>query len=161
MQPNLKALLERLLVHKIDFVLIGGFAAVVHGATVVTQDIDICLAMTDACVSQLRTALGDLHPWPRMNPSATRSFLDYPADTQGLKNIYLKTDLGVLDILSEAQPAGDFESIKSRAVEVSLYGYLCKVISISDLIEVKKSMNRPKDIQAVGELELIQKKTRS
>jgi len=39
---NLRQLLERLLENKIDFVLVGGFAGVVHGATMVTQDLDIC-----------------------------------------------------------------------------------------------------------------------
>jgi hypothetical protein len=60
---NLKALLER----ENDFVLVGGFASVIHGATLVTQDLDICVAMTEEQVEKLRTALTDLHPILRMN----------------------------------------------------------------------------------------------
>lgn len=155
---DLKALLERLLVHEIDFVLIGGFAAVVHGSTLVTQDLDICAAITEPQVAKLREALRDLHPWHRMNRSARLSFLEHPKDLQGMNNIYLQTDLGILDILSQTQPAGDFEQIKSRSVEISLYGHKCKVISIEDLINVKAAMKRPKDLQAVDELKLIQSK---
>lgn len=158
MQPNLKALLERLLVHEIDFVLVGGFAAAVHGSTLVTQDIDICTAITEAGVAKLREALKDLHPWLRMNPAAKLSFLEHPVEVRGTNNIYLKTDLGVLDILSQVPPAGDFEAIKGRAIEIVLYGHKCKVISIEDLIRVKEAMNRPKDQQAVLELKLIQSK---
>lgn len=155
MQQNLKSLLDRLLTHDIDFVLIGGFAAVVHGVTLVTQDLDICAAITESEVVKLRAALKDLHPWHRMNPTARLSFLEHPREVQGTRNIYLKTDLGVLDILSEASPAGSFEELKKRAMEIPLYGHKCKVISIDDLIRIKESMRRPKDLQTVQELKLI------
>ena len=153
---NLKELLRTLLEHEIDFVLIGGFAAVVHGTTLVTQDLDICAAITEEQVSKLRKALKDLHPRHRMNPNAKHSFLEYPEVIKGINNIYLETDLGILDILSQTEPAGSFDEIKSRALEVSLYGYKCRVISIEDLIQIKKSMKRPKDLQAVEELKIIQ-----
>ena len=160
MQPNLKALLERLLVYNIDFVLIGGFAALVHGSTMVTQDIDICAAITEEEVAKLREALKDLHPKHRMNPNAKHSFLEYPADIRGVNNIYLETDLGVLDIISQTQPAGSFAEIKSRSFEVPLYGRKCRIISIDDLIKVKEMMNRPKDQQVVKELKLIKEKSK-
>jgi hypothetical protein len=161
MNPNLKALLERLLSHNVDFVLIGGFAASVHGCTMVTQDIDICAAITEVEVAKLREALKDLHPKHRMNPNAKHSFLDYPAELKGINNIYLETDFGVLDILSQTQPAGSFEEIKSRSFEISLFGEKCKVMSIDDLIRVKEVMNRPKDQQAVRELKLIKQKSKT
>lgn len=157
---NLKALLERLLESKVDFVLIGGFASVVYGSTNVTQDIDICAAMTDENITSLRQALADLNPKHRMNPSFKPSFLDHPQDLKGWNHIYLQTDLGILDVLSEVPPAGTFSEIKSRAVEVSLYGHKCKVISIDDLIQIKGSMKRPKDLQVLSELEAIRRKLR-
>jgi predicted nucleotidyltransferase len=159
--PNLKALLERLITHNVDFVLIGGFAASVHGCTMVTQDIDICAAITEEEVAKLREALKDLHPKHRMNPNAKHSFLEYPTEIKGTNNIYLETDLGVLDILSQTQPAGSFAEIKSRSFEIPLYGRKCRVISIDDLITVKEKMNRPKDQQAVRELRLIKQKSES
>ncbi len=158
---NLKELLKILLENDVDFVLIGGFAATVHGSTLVTQDLDICAAITEEQVTKLRKALGSLNPKHRMNPNFKPSFLDYPKDIKGTNNIYLETDLGVLDILSQTQPAGDFSSIKSRASEISLYGFKCKVISIEDLIRVKEAMKRPKDLQAVKELRIIQLKSRA
>lgn len=158
MQPNLKALLERLMAHGVDFVLIGGFAAIVHGCTLVTQDLDICAAITETEVAKLREALKDLHPKHRMNPNAKHSFLDYPADIRGTNNLYLETDLGVLDILSQSNPAGNFEEIKSRSIEILLYGKKCRIISIDDLISIKESMKRPKDIQTAHELKIIKQK---
>jgi len=158
---NLRDLLKTLLENKIDFVLIGGYAAVIHGSTLVTQDLDICTAITEEQLTKLRIALKDLNPCHRMNPNAKHSFLNYPKDSKGFNNIYLETDLGILDILSQTQPAGGFEEIKSRAVEVSLYGYKCKVISIDDLILVKEAMKRPKDLQTVHELQLIKLKLKA
>jgi predicted nucleotidyltransferase len=159
--PDLKALLQRLLEHKIDFVLIGGFAGTVHGITLVTQDLDICVAITEGEVAKLREALKDIHPKHRMDPSFKPSFLDYPKDLTGVNNIYLETDLGVLDILSSSEPAGDFKEIKSRSVQITLYGHKCNVISIDDLIKIKESMKRPKDLQAVEELKLIRDRKKS
>jgi predicted nucleotidyltransferase len=160
-KQSLKALLERLLAHDIDFVLIGGFAAVVHGSTLVTQDLDICAAITEPQIAKLREALKDLNPRHRMNRAANLSFLDHPRDLRGVQNIYLETELGILDILSKAEPAGEFEAIKSRSCEISLYGYKCRVISIEDLILVKEAMRRPKDLQAAEELRLILSKSKS
>ena len=152
---DLSKLLEVLLDNEIDFVLIGGFAAVVHGSTLVTQDIDICMSISDTSVEKLRAALKNFNPWHRMNKNAKLSFLEHPASLDGLNNIYLQTDLGILDVLSETRPAGVFEAIKERSIEIPLYGHKCRVISIDDLILVKESMNRPKDIQAVAELKRI------
>lgn len=152
---NLKTLLEILLKEEIDFVLVGGFAAVVHGSTLVTQDLDICAAITEEQMAKLRHALKDFHPKHRMNPKAKRSFLEYPKDFSGINNIYLETDLGVLDVMSELPPVGTFERIKNKSQLIAIYGYKCKVISLDDLIQIKESMKRPKDQQAAIELRAI------
>jgi predicted nucleotidyltransferase len=156
---DLKELLKRLLREEVDFVLIGGFAATAHGSTLVTQDLDICAAITNEQVTKLRNALKDLHPRHRMNPSFKPSFFDQPKenDIKDTKNLYLETDLGILDILSETQPAGNFDALKKRSIEISIYGHKCRVISIDDLILIKESMKRPKDLQAVQELRIVQR----
>lgn len=99
-----------------------------------TQDLDICMAMSEENISKLRTILTDYHPWHRMNSKSKLSFLEHPKSVDNLNNIYLQTDLGVLDILSETQPAGVFQAIKHKSIEIPLYGHKCKVISIDDLI---------------------------
>lgn len=158
---NLQQLLERLLEHKINFVLIGGFAGVVHGATMVTQDLDICMAITDGEVAKLRTALEGLNPVHRMNPNFQPSFKDQPKDLKGVNNLYLKTDLGILEVISQVQPVGNFERVKEKAFEISLYGYRCKVIALDDLIHVKDSMPRPKDKALAKELKTIKSASKS
>lgn len=154
---DLKKLLKLLLENEIDFVLIGGFAAVVHGSTLVTQDLDICSSMSVESIEKLRAVLKEFNPIHRMNRKAALSFIDHPENLTGLNNIYLDTDLGILDILSATQPAGDFKTIKQNSIQINIYGYTCNVISIDDLIKVKSSMKRPKDLQAVEELLKIKK----
>jgi predicted nucleotidyltransferase len=158
---NLNHLLKRLLESKIDFVLIGGYAAVLHGSSQVTQDIDICAVISDANLEELRTTLRDLDPKHRMNPDFQPSLMDYPAKGQKIDNYYLRTRNGILDIIQEVRPIGPFERVKERAVTVSLFGRPCRVISLDDLIEVKKSMTRPKDKTTLKELELLKQKTKS
>ena len=158
MQLNLKALLERLLSHEIDFVLVGGFASVVHGSPIVTYDLDICITITEKEVKKIREALKDLSPRHRMNPHFKPSFNDYPKTLEGVNNIYLETDLGVLDILSELKPIGDFHTVKKNSVTISLYGYRCRVVSLEDLIKIKQTMTRPKDKETLLHLNEILKK---
>jgi len=162
MRDNLMTLLQKLLIHDVDFVLAGGLACVVHGSPLVTQDIDICLAIDDDQLSKLRAALYDVNPRFRMNPNFKPSFLDHPKRSDELRNIYLETDLGVLDIMSELQPVGAFEMVKQRAITITLYGYACKVVCLEDLIRIKESMTRPKDKEALLHLlAILQKKAKS
>lgn len=156
---NLNNLLQVLLEHKIDFVLIGGFAGVVHGSTQVTRDLDICALVTPIQVEKLRTALKDLHPRHRMNPNFKPSFLTEPSDLESLKNIYLETDLGVLDVISEVTEVGDYEQVKKNSVEIDLFGQKCRVISIDALIKAKEKMGRPKDKMVVAELKALRGKS--
>lgn len=155
MRNDLEALLKRLLEHQIDMVVVGGFASVLHGSPIVTRDLDICISINEKEILKLRKALRDLAPLHRMNPSVKPSFLEFPEKLDGWKNIYLETSLGILDAMSELAPIGDFERIKSRSVEISLFGYPCRVISVEDLLEIKRTMNRPKDKETVLYLEEI------
>jgi hypothetical protein len=158
---NLKSLLKVLLSNEIDFVIVGGFAGVVHGSSMVTRDLDICATIDENSVAKLRLALCELNPVHRMNLGANISFLDSPKDTRGLNNIYLTTTLGVVDILSEVPPVGGFAMVKSRSIEISIYGYKCRVICVEDLIKIKGSMKRPKDLQMHEELKAIQSRSMS
>jgi len=88
---HLNQLLERLNREKVEYVLVGGLAAVFHGVPLVTRDIDICLPLNKENLSRLEAAVGDLHPIHRQTPQqlAFSVDADYP---RGLKNIYLRTD---------------------------------------------------------------------
>src|SRR5690606_28587056 len=123
----------------------------------VTRDIDICYAMTPENIENLRALLKGLHPVHRQTPSKL-SFIELPKELKGVNNLYLDTDLGTLDILSQITGVGDYERVKSKAIEVQVFGHKCKVISLDDLIVAKKTLGRNKDILVAQELEEIKKK---
>ncbi len=155
---NLNLLLNRLLDSKLDFVLIGGYAAVVHGSSLVTHDLDICAIITEENLKLLKQILNDLEPKHRMNPNFQPSLDDYPPSGQTIENLYLRTNIGILDIVKNVPPVGGFEDIKKRANTISIFGHNCKVISLNDLILIKRSMTRTKDLVVLSELEAIKEK---
>ena len=65
---NLSELTRRLIEAQVEFVLIGGFAAVAHGVTLVTRDVDICCRFTERNLLRIQQAFADLHPVHRSRP---------------------------------------------------------------------------------------------
>ena len=154
MNSDFYSLLKKLSQAQVDFVLIGGFAGVTHGCTMVTEDIDICCDFRPANLLKLQKALSDLHPVHRMTPNKISLELTEES-CKDLKNLYLDTDLGQLDCVNFVQGVGGFEAVKaqSRPVTADDTNYL--VLNIDALIQAKKSMGRSRDKEAVIQLESI------
>jgi predicted nucleotidyltransferase len=151
---ELNGLLQRLSAAGIDFVVVGGVAAVLHGSSMVTRDLDVCASLSSENLQKLRDAFRDLHPVHRIGP-ARHSFLDNPEPGASLKNLYLQTDLGALDLLGNITGIGDFNQVLAAAVEVDLFGRKVKVLDIEPLIKTKEAVGRPKDLLAAMELRAI------
>jgi predicted nucleotidyltransferase len=150
-------LLQRLSDAEIDFVIVGGFAAILHGSSLTTRDLDVCALLTQENVSKLREIFRDLHPIHRLSAQKI-SFLDNPAPEVKLNSLYLGTDLGPVDFLSNVLGVGDFGRVRENAVEVELFGRRCRVISLDDLIRAKEALTRDKDYQTVVQLRAIRQK---
>ncbi len=148
---DLNQLLQRLCDADIDFVVVGGFAAVMHGSTTVTRDLDVCAALTPGNVERLRRILVDLRPMHRMT-SQRPPFLTIPETGVALQNLYLETDMGALDVLGSITGVGDFERVRAASVGIELFGRRCRVISLPDLIAAKLALGRAKDRLAAREL---------
>lgn len=155
---NLNSLLKVLIESDIDFILIGGYAGVVHGANRLTRDLDICAALTEENLEKLRKALKGYKPVHRMNPNFKPSLEEHPKTTNDLNALYLETNLGVLDVLKNVKAVGNFEDLNKNAVSISLFGNTCKVISLEDLIKTKEALNRDKDKSILKELYAIRDK---
>ncbi|MFA6960596.1 MAG: nucleotidyltransferase [Opitutaceae bacterium] len=151
---SLSHLLQRLSDSGVDFVVIGGFAGVLHGSALVTRDLDICAVLSLENVERLRETLKDLHPSHRMTPQPL-SFLHVPKPGENVRNLYLKTDWGIIDIISTVTGLGDFERVKSQAESFQIAGRTCRLISIEDLIQAKEALGRDKDLLAARELKAI------
>lgn len=152
-------LLRRLIRGGVEFVVVGGLAAVAHGARRMTLDLDITAAFTPENMARLLAALHDVHP-----RNATRPELGEiratPDELARYRNIYLVTDIGKLDVLGELPPIGGYAEAAAHALRVNLFGSSCAILGLDDLIRIKRSLARPKDQEVVAELEMIRDQSR-
>ena len=156
MNDDFHDLLTRLIETQVDFVLVGGFAGVVHGCSCVTQDIDICCDFSPENLLALQQAVSDLHPVHRMTPGRKRLNLTEQTCSQ-FKNLYLDTDIGQLDCLSFIDGLGDYQMVKQASELIKIKDLPLRILSLGGLIKAKKAMNRPRDRQVIFELEAIKK----
>ena len=149
-------LLLQLNTANVKFVIIGGFAGIVHGCTFVTQDVDICCEFSVDNLLRLQNALSHISPVHRMTPQKIK--LELAEDNCGdYKNLYLDTDLGQLDCIGSVKGVGDFCEVVKVSQKIEVEGQLLDVLTIDALIEAKKALDRPHDKEAVIQLEAIKK----
>jgi predicted nucleotidyltransferase len=151
---RLHELLRRLAEAGVEFVVIGGYAAVIHGSSYVTDDIDVCAVLSPENVERIRKALADLKPVHRQT-HRKQSFLEVPVPGQPLHHLYLETDHGIIDILTSVLGVGDFARLKERAERTEIFGLSCAVISLEDLIAAKEAVGREKDLLTAKELRAV------
>ena len=156
---RLHELLRRLAEAELEFVLSGGYAAVMHGSAYVTNDVDICAVLSPENIEKLRRALADLQPVHRQSHRRL-SFLEVPAPGQSLQNLYLETTDGIVDVITSVLGVGDFARLRERATLTEIFGVRCAVISLEDLIAAKEALGREKDLLTAKELRAIAAKRR-
>jgi hypothetical protein len=149
---NFAALIETLA--NVEFILVGGVAATVHGSARLTRDVDVVYRRTADNMGRLATALAPLHPVLRGAPAGLPFTLDVPTLMAGL-NFTLTTDQGDLDLLGEIVGGGTYEALRPTATTIQLFGQTCACLTIAQLIAVKRAAGRPRDLEVVAELELI------
>lgn len=157
---QLSDLLERLIKARVEFVLVGGYAAVVHGVSFVTRDVDVCLRFSEQNLLRLQSALTGLHPRHRMTPQRIPWQIAV-GESQDLRNLYLETDLGILDCLGMVLGIGGFETVSSLSREYDFPFGKCLVLDIEGLIKAKEAMGRPHDALTILQLKAIQEKQRN
>jgi len=156
MTQDFLSLLFRLNKEDVKFVIIGGFAGVVHGCTFVTQDIEVCYESTTENLLRLQNALADIHPVHRMTPERLKLELTRE-NCKDYKNLYLDTDIGQLDCISFVQGIGDFKKALQSSQVIEVENHKFNVLRIEALIEARKALNRPRDREAIIQLEAIKK----
>lgn len=139
---------------EVSFVIIGGVAATVHGSARLTTDVDIIYERSKPNIERLVDALTPLNPYLRGAPPGLPFQFDVETARRGL-NFTLITDAGPVDVLGEITGIGDYERVLAVSEEVSLFGSSYRCINIDALIVSKRAAGRPKDLEAVAELELI------
>ena len=138
----------------VAFVIVGGVAATVHGSARLTSDVDVVYERSRANIERLVRALTPLNPYLRGAPAGLPFKFDVETVRRGL-NFTLTTEAGPMDVLGEITGIGDYGAVLAVSEELALYGASYRCISLDALIVSKRAAGRPKDIEAVAELELI------
>jgi predicted nucleotidyltransferase len=138
----------------VDYIIVGGVAGNVHGALRTTLDIDIVYSRRPENVDRLVRALAPCQPYLRGAPAGLPFVLDAETIRRGL-NFTLTTTIGDIDLLGEVTGGGRYEDLRSRVDEVELEGRRCLVVSLEALIALKRAAGRPRDREALAELEAL------
>jgi hypothetical protein len=155
------AVLEVLHRHGVDFVLIGGFAAVVHGSPLLTTDVDITPEQGRDNLARLSAALTELDARGRAEGAEPLPF-SHDADSLARAGVWdLTTKHGDLDISFVPAGTRGYPDLARDAVEVELRGIPVKLASLADIVRSKDAAARPKDLRALPVLrELLARETR-
>jgi hypothetical protein len=132
--------------HEVDYVLIGGLAAVLHGSTAMTNDADIVPSRANDNVERLSAALNVLEARIRALDSPDGLAVDlHPALLESMATMNMTTRCGDLDITFSPAALADYEALVANCVSFELAGSVVKVASLADIIRSKEAAGRPKD----------------
>jgi hypothetical protein len=148
------ALLRMLVSERVQFIVVGGAAAVAHGSARLTADLDIVYQRTPDNINRLVNALAAVTPYLRGAPPGLPFRWDEETLKRGL-NFTLITTVGDIDLLGEITGGGRFEDLERHTVVLDIFGFRCHCLDIERLIHVKRAAGRPKDFEAIAELEAI------
>ena len=161
MTPDLLAFVRALSGGGVNYIIVGGVAAGIHGALRTTLDLDVVYGRDPANVARLVAALEPFQPYLRGAPPGLPFRLDADTVLRGL-NFTLTTTLGEIDLLGEIAGGGRYDALEPSADVVELEGFRCLVVSLAKLIELKRAAGRGKDREALAELEaLLEERERS
>lgn len=132
--------------HRVEYVLIGGLAAVLHGSPLPTLDADICPARHPENLTRLAAALVDLDA--RIRTPDTPGGVPFARDARFLASVdllNLVTRAGDLDIAFLPAGGVDYTALVTRARPVRVRDVTIPVAALEDVIRSKEAANRPKD----------------
>jgi len=139
---------------EVDFVIIGGWCAILHGCPYVTNDLDVCFARDKENCQRIARALAPFHPRLRDMPPN----LPFVWDATTLSNdsvFTLSTDLGPIDLLAEVSGLGDFSDVKRCSVLAQVIDLQVWTLDLKSLIRAKRAAGREKDLKLLPELESL------
>lgn len=148
--------------HNVDFVLIGGMAAVLHGSPTVTNDADIVPANTPDNLRRLADGLRHLDARIRSTTDVDGiAFEPHPELLASMAMLNLTTRCGDLHLTFTPAGIGTYTDILPTAVAFDIDGLTVHVASLDDIIRSKKTADRPKDRAVMPVLEALRQEIQS
>jgi hypothetical protein len=150
-QPgDLTTLLTSLAAAHVDFVLVGGLAAVAQGAPITTHDVDIVPRRTPDNVDRLLAFLTSIDARYRGRQDVLHPT---PSALLGVGHSLLMTNLGPLDVLGAIDEGRAFDDLVPHAIQIVVGGQQVRVLGLSMLAELKRRSTHPKDRYTLAILE--------
>jgi hypothetical protein len=136
-------LLER---HGVRYVVIGGVAAILHGAAHVTTDVDVVPQDARDNLERLSDALQEIHARIRVSGEPDGIPFDHSAESLARVRVWnLQSDLGDLDLTFEPSGTRGYDDLKRDAIVMHLRSGDVPVASLADVIRSKEAADRPRD----------------
>ena len=154
MKDSYQKLIPILVKGNVKFIIIGGVAAIVHGAARATFDLDVVYSRHPDNIIHLVQTLNPYSPYLRDAPGGLPFVFDRVTVQNGL-NFTLTTQLGNLDLLGEVVGGGTYEDLRPYSEEIEVFDAKCFCLGLERLIKVKRAAGRPKDFEVIAELEVI------
>lgn len=141
---SIRGLVQRLIGARIDFVVVGGMAAVLRGVPIMTADLDIVHSRSLDNVDRLLALLADLDAQLRFD-LANRKLRPGRAHLSGHGHVNLMTSLGPLDLLCEVGDGLGYEDLLADSEWMGEDDMRIRVVSLPRLIQLKTAAGRAKD----------------
>lgn len=159
---ELLRLLDR---HGVHYVLVGGLAGTVHGATRVTFDVDLVPEWSDANLERLAAALREAEA--RLVAPDAREPIQLPTDARSLRQFEVstwRTTHGDLDVVVGTPTAtrgvlAGYGELAERAAKREAFGVTILVAALDDVIESKQALGREPDLVALPELHRLRSRS--
>jgi hypothetical protein len=150
----------------VEYLVVGGFAAVLYGAPTITGDLDIMPLASGENIARIAGVLTDLHAVVR-EPRSTGRRLAVTAEllqqtAEGASpggQLRTRTAAGPLDILWRLHDGRVYGDLVGRSCLLTEEELRVHVIGLDDLIEVKSAIGRPQDRAALPYLQAIRRRT--
>lgn len=152
MTPSFREILEVLNDHHVEYIVVGGVAAVIHGAPTTTFDLDTLVRLNQVNAERLARALSQLEARFREHREVIRPTIE---DILAGGHLLLMTRAGPLDVLGFIGEKQRYEDLFSASSEIGMSVGSLRVLDLEALIAEKKRMGRAKDNAAVELLEEV------
>lgn len=158
---DLRELFRALAEYGVDYLVIGGVAAQVHGRRRTTKDLDVTPAPDPENFRRLAAALMALDAHPvELGPSAPTPTAEQLHAAPVVPP--LATRHGELHILNDVPGATAYAGMRKRALNTDLDGTPVHIVGVDDLIRMKQAAGRPRDIEDIEALTMFaQRETNS
>jgi predicted nucleotidyltransferase len=139
---------------RVKFVVIGGLAAAAHGSRRVTDDVDICYDTDHQNLTKISELLSSWKAYPRGIEKGLPFFMD-ERQFKVTPLMTLTTTEGLIDVLDFVKGVGDYHTCVKQSLEITAFDIRFRILDLPALIDAKRAVGRPRDLDHIPELEAL------